>query len=366
MRTQESVCARLARKSEIIPQYLQIKKDKNPVFIWGCGDHATQVYNYCRNYEIPLEGFFVNVPEKKTSFEGFPVLKIEQVVERYPKFSVIIGHANYADGVAWLQKIKNIENTYCLASCNYSIWHILSERFFAENEAVLNAFYNELPDELSRQCFCSYFESRMNDDPSYMFPCYKKEISYYKNDVFTLGQDETLLDVGAYIGESIWSFVEAVNGTYRSIIALEPDEANYRVLHKGIKERAIQDIIVRQICAYDKEGFVKFSGEQQEGGIQENAEKYRLCQAATLDSLCQELNASASLLKINFPYAVSQILNGAKHLLREMKPKVVIRAGFDEAVLIETYQTLKSLNPDYLIYLRYTVGIPQGLTIFAV
>ena len=366
MQSQESVYTRLARKPEIIPQYIQIKKDKNPIFIWGCGDLAIQVYNYCQNYEIPVEGFFVNLPEEKTSLEGLPVYKIEQVIERYPKFSTIIGYADYAYGSAWLQKVENNENTYSITSCVYGIWHILSEHFFAENEDTLNAFYNELPDELSRQCFCSYFESRMNDDSSYIFPYYKKGISYYKNDVFSLGQGETLLDVGAYIGESVWSFVDAVNGTYRSIIALEPDENNCRILRKGIKDRAIQDVIVRQVCAYDKEGFVKFSGDQQEGGIQENAEQYRLYQAVTLDSLCQELNASASLLKINFPFAVSQILNGAKHLLQEKKPKVVIRAGFDEVVLIETYKTLKRLNPNYLLYLRYTVGIPQGLTIFAV
>lgn len=366
MRPQESVCTRLARKPEIVPQYLQIKKDKNPIFIWGCGDLAVQVYHYCQNYEIPVEGFFVNLPEEKTSFEGLPVYKIEQVIDRYPKFSVIVGHANYKDGAAWLQKIKNVESAYCITSCAYDIWHILSEDFLAENEDVLNAFYNELPDELSRQCFCSYFESRVNDDPSYIFPYHKKEISYYKNDVFSLGQDETLLDVGAYIGESIWSFADAVDGTYRSIIALEPDEDNCRILQKGIEDRAIQNVFVRQVCAYDREGFVKFSGEQEEGGIQENAEQYRLYPAVTLDGLCQDLNAGVSLLKINFPFAVPQILNGAKQLLREKKPKVIIRAGFDEAVLIETYQALKSLNPGYRIYLRYTVGIPQGLTIFAV
>lgn len=366
MQSQESIYARLARKPEISPQYLQIKKDKNPIFIWGCGDLANQVYHYCQNYDISVEGFFVNLPEEKTSFEGLPVLKIEQIIERYPKFSAIIGHANYMDGVAWLKKIKNVENIYCITSCAYNIWHIPSEQFFAENEEALNSFYNDLPDELSRQCFCSYFESRLNDDPSYIFPCIRKEITYYKNDVFSLGQEETLLDVGAYVGESIWSFVDAVNGRYRSIIALEPDEDICRVLQKRIKDRVIQDVIVRQVCAYDREGFVKFSGEEEEGGIQEDAEEYRLYPAVTLDRLCEELNVGVSILKINFPFSVSQVLSGAKHLLLEKKPKVVIRAGFHEAVLIETYQALKRLNPDYRIFLRYTVGIPQGLTIFAI
>lgn len=291
---------------------------------------------------------------------------MEQVTGRFPKFSVIIGHANYLEGTAWLRKIHNVENVYCIASCCYDIWNLISEHFLAENEKVLDAFYGDLRDEMSKKCFVSYFESRINDDPSYMFDCFQKGTGYYQNDIFALTKDETLLDIGACVGNSIWPFVEAVEGAYRSILALEPDEKNCHILREQVESRGIRDVIVRQVCAYDKEGFVKFSGEQEQGGIQENAEQYYLCPAVTLDGLCDELHAEATLLKINFPFSVPQILNGAGNLLKKRRPKVIIRAGFDENVLVETYRTVKDLNPDYQIYLRYTVGIPQGLTIFAV
>lgn len=366
MWTQGSICAHLRKKHEIIPQYLQIKKDQNPIFIWGCGAFAMRVVHYCRRYKIPIAGFFVNVSEEKAEFEGLPVFQIEQVIDRCTKFSVIIGHANYGDGKAWLQTFKSVENIYCITSCCYDIWNLISEDFLVENEKILNEFYSELQDEISKECFMSYFESRTNDDPSYMLSCYKRETGYYQNDIFILGKDETLLDIGACVGNSIWPFVDAVEGTYRSIIALEPDETNCRVLRNNIKGRALQDVVVRQVCAYDKDGFVKFSGEQEQGGIQEDAAQYWLCPAVTLDNLCDELNAEATLLKINFPFSVPQILNGAKALLKKRKPKIIIRAGFDENVFIETYKTIKSLNPTYQIYLRYTVGIPQGLTIFAI
>lgn len=366
MQAQESVCVRLRRKHEVIPQYLQIREDLNPVFIWGCGAFAIRVFHYCQNYKIPIVGFFVNVPEEKTEFEGLPVLQIEQVIECYPKFSAIIGHANYKDGKAWLQTVKSLENIYCITSCCYDIWNLISEDFLAENEKILNEFYSDLQDEISKECFMSYFESRTNDDPSYMLSCYKRETGYYQNDIFTLGKDETLLDIGACVGNSIWPFVDAVKGTYRSIIALEPDETNCHLLRNSIKDRAIRNVVVRRVCAYDKNGFVKFSGEQEQGGIQENAKQYWLCPAVTLDHLCDELNVEVTLLKINFPFSVPQILNGAKGLLNKRKPRIIIRAGFDENVLIETYETIKRLNPTYRIYLRYTVGIPQGLTIFAI
>lgn len=366
MGAQGSVCSRLERRHMIIPQYLQIRQDQNPVFIWGCGAFAIRVFHYCRNYGIAITGFFVNVPEEKTEFEGLPVFQMEQVTERYPKFSVIIGHANYSKGAELLRQVKNVGNVYCIASCCYDIWNLISEEFLIENDKILNEFYSDLRDEASEKCFISYLESRVNDDPSYMFPYYREGISYYQNDIFALGKNETLLDIGACVGNSIWPFVDAVDGSYRSIIALEPDESNCLILRERIKDRAVQNVTVRQVCAYDQEGVVKFSGEQEQGGIQENAEQYSLCPAVTLDGLCAELNADVTLLKINFPFSVPQILSGAKGLLSQRKPKVIIRAGFDENVLIETYRMVKNLNPDYQIYLRYTVGIPQGLTMFAI
>ena len=365
MGNQESICERFTKEQEVVPQYLKIKEDKNPIFIWGCGAFAIRVHHYCRHYGIPIAGVFVNVPEERTEFEGLPVYQIEQVIKRWPQFSVIIGHANYMDGAAWLRKVGNVQNIYCVTSCCYDIWHPVSREFLLGHEEILNRFYDDLQDQRSRECFLSYFESRVNDDPAYMFPWYERGTSYYQNDIFTLGNGETLLDIGACVGNSIWPFVDAVNGAYRSIIALEPDEDNCRLLRESIKGRALQNVIVRQACAYDRECLVKFSGEREQGGIQEDAEQYRLCPAVTLDGLCRELNAGVTILKINFPFSVPEILNGAGGLLRERKPKVIIRAGFDESVLIETYRTIKALNPDYQIYLRYTVGIPQGLTIFA-
>ena len=38
----------------------------------------------------------------------------------------------------------------------------------------------------------------------------------------------------------------------------------------------------------------------------------------------------------------------------------------DEKVLLDVYRTIRKMNPQYKIYFRYTIGMPQGLTLFAV
>lgn len=87
-----------------------------------------------------------------------------------------------------------------------------------------------------------------------------------------------------------------------------------------------------------------------------------------MDSLCKELAVEheVSIIKINFLYAVTEILFGACSVLQKRKPRLVIRVGFDEKVLLDVYRTIKKMNPQYKIYFRYTIGIPEGLTLFAV
>ena len=73
-----------------------------------------------------------------------------------------------------------------------------------------------------------------------------------------------------------------------------------------------------------------------------------------------------SIVKINFLSAVPEILEGARKLLLDRKPRLVIRAAYSEDELLKIYSSIKNINPTYQIYLRYTLGVPQGLTLMAV
>ena len=362
---------KIVLSKSIIPQFILMKEERNPIFIWGVGALARNVYNYCMKFDINVGGFFVNVSGNLNSMiSNIPVYDIEKLVEQYSRFSVVIGHANYAEGIEFLKGIDNVEKIYCLSSLCYSTYDLINVEFIEKNYLNLKSFYETLEDEKSRKCLKSYFESRIFDKPEYMFPYYDKDITYFMNDVIRLSDKETLLDIGACCGNAIWSFQQAVDNKYRAIIALEPEEENYLLLQKNIESKRVKNIIAKQVCAYNKCGMVCFEGDREQGGIKKtiSTSEHKAYPAITVDCLCEELSMEEAiyLIKINFAFSVSEVLDGGKNLLKKKKPKLIIRAGFDENVLLETYLLIKKLNPQYKIYLRYTVGIPQGLTLFAV
>lgn len=237
-----------------------------------------------------------------------------------------------------------------------------------DNKQTINALYHALADEKSKACLIAYFESRINDRAEYMFPYYDKGTSYYRNDVFKLGTDETLLDCGACVGDAIWSFIDEVEGTYQSVLAMEPDKDNYAVLLKETQRRNLNNIIIKKVCAYIENTYVRFGGKMQRGEVDNTNSEYELYEAVAIDDLCEELGMieDISIVKINFLSAVPEILEGARKLLLDRKPRLVIRAAYSEDELLKIYSSIKNINPTYQIYLRYTLGVPQGLTLMAV
>jgi len=149
----------LTIKSDRFPLFEKIRHETVSIFIWGTGALAISVYKYCKNFGIKVSGCFVDVPVTDTQFEGMPILTLEELTQKYPRFSVIIGHANYATGVKHLKRIKNIVSVYCIPSCDYQMWNITTTDFLKSNSQVLQALFDELQDEESKQCLKSYFES---------------------------------------------------------------------------------------------------------------------------------------------------------------------------------------------------------------
>jgi FkbM family methyltransferase len=349
------------------PAWVKMKQDSLPLFIFGCGALKDNIYNYLNKYEIKAEGWYVNTEIEQDTIYGMKVYSQEELTEQYSEFSVIIGHSHYEQGIAFLKTLKGCKNIYYLTSLCYDRFDNISEDFLVDNEEAINDIYEMCEDDLSKKSFLSYLEARANNKADYMFPYFEEGCGYWNNDVVTLGEHEVYLDVGAYVGTSIWNFADATDGKYDKILAFEPDVEAVEIIKEELEKRNLSNVILRQECIYNKNGKAKFvRGDEEEGAIIENAKNYIEVDAVTVDCLCEELGIDISVIKMNFPFSVNEVLEGAQGLLARRKPKIIIRIGFHEEQLISATLLIKKLNPEYKIYFRYTVGIPQGITLFAV
>ncbi|WP_104692272.1 FkbM family methyltransferase [Helicobacter muridarum] len=117
----------------------------------------------------------------------------------------------------------------------FSYFHEISYDYFANNFEEFESFYNSLEDSLSKQIMENYFQSRIYGD-------YKGLMNTanpgYFNKLLTYGNNEVLIDCGAYDGDTALEFIEACPN-YAGVYSYEMDIKNLAKLRENAKGKKI-------------------------------------------------------------------------------------------------------------------------------
>lgn len=151
------------------------------------------------------------------------------------------------------------------------------------------------------------------------------------------------LDVGANVGFYSWRVRNLRPST--AIWMFEPDRSNGRLLRSTMQENAMQQVRLIQAAVSDRIGDEEFlldpvSGKtgslvdnhEQKGSL---ANSYGLAaresvKCLTLDSLMDEMRGARILLKMDVEGAEDRALAGARGVLRELRPVIILEC-FDIA-----------------------------------
>lgn len=141
---------------------------------------------------------------------------------------------------------------------------------------------------------------------------------------FTLNKGDTVLDVGACIGDTTISMIHKV-GSEGHVIAIEPHPNNLRYLKENVKQFSNVQIIEKAVS--DNKGKIKLNVSSVDitshsivPGIHESYEMVEI-EADTLDNLVGE--TPVDFVKINVCSAELSVLRGAAKLLDRINKLVI-------------------------------------------
>ena len=185
------------------------------------------------------------------------------------------------------------------------------------------------------------------------------------------------LDVGANIGIYSW---RAINLTHQiEIWMFEPDEKNAQLLSKTISRNGLSQVVLHEAAVSDISGTIPFLVDGVSGttgslgndssntsslhpayGMRET----RDVSCVTLDSFADKLSGQKVLIKIDVEGAEDRVLRGARRLLNEIRPLILVEC-FDLqkiAWLSEVNYLIQDLKEadNYLAYPRELEGIVIG------
>ena len=286
-----------------------------------------------------IEGAFYHEIREQMDAEGFSCFERVCFLNSPPKRLCLADRNSYVDEI---QKVLSL----CADQRSREVFQCLTDAWSME----------AIPDD--------YFQKIMDEN------------QYFDKKIIHLQPDEVFVDIGAYIGDTWEQFLSVCHGKYEKAHLFELDPNIYRRLMKyvgnlfagphggdgivqcypyGVSDQASE---VQVMTGEMNSTAVTYIDDKIEGG--------RVClgKCVRLDDILK--NERVTFIKMDIEGSEMDALRGAAELIKEQKPKLAICIYHSPEDMLEIPVYLKTLVPEYQIYIRHYTDLMYETVCYAV
>jgi len=180
------------------------------------------------------------------------------------------------------------------------------------------------------------------------------EPQYFQRDIFLPVKDEIFIDGGAYVGDTVESFIKNFaekskwRGNYKRVYAWEPDAINISQMRKNLCK--YKNIEIVPYGMWKEKTELKFFENGNAGSkIAETGTK-----KVDVDSIDQiHLSDKITFIKMDIEGSEKEALQGARHVIQRDKPRLAICIYHRPEDLYEIPFLIKEFVPEYKLYIRH-------------
>lgn len=327
-----------------------LKETELPIVIYGMGNGADMIIDRLEALGVSVADIFASDEfVRGHSFRGFKVLKYNEVCEKYDDFNVVLCFASRLDNV--INRIAEINKEHTVYAPDVPVvgGGLFSREFIEENEDKFDFVYNHLADEESKRVYIDILNFKVSGKIGYLLNSFVDKQSVY-HDILKLNKSEDILDLGAYDGDTIREFMQATNGRYSSITALEPDAKNFKKLIKNTE--GMENLTCLNMGAWNEKDTLIFSTKA--GRNSKLSADGVGVEVTDIDSL----ELSSSFIKMDIEGSELKALDGMKQTIKRYKPKLYVCAYHRNEDLFALPLKIFEFDESYKIYFRHSQYIP--------
>lgn len=328
-----------------------LKKDGKPVMIYGMGNGAEKIISTLNTYQITVSEIFASDEfVRGHSFLGYKVLKYSEVCEKYDDFNVVLAFATHLENV--IENIKKINSEHKVFAPDVPVAGgvLFTREYVKEHNDDFDFVYEHLADEKSKKDYIDILNFKVSGKVDYLLNSFCDKESIYSN-ILRLNDSESIVDLGAYDGDTIREFTAYTKGKYNKIIALEPDAKSYKKLIKNTAE--MKNLETYNMGAWNEKDTLIFAKEQSRNShISASGVPVKV---TDIDSL---IDCPVTMIKMDIEGSEMKALDGAKRIIKTYLPKLYVCAYHRNEDLFALGKKILSLNDKYTLYFRHSVYIP--------
>ncbi|MDR3038047.1 MAG: FkbM family methyltransferase, partial [Candidatus Adiutrix sp.] len=187
---------------------------------------------------------------------------------------------------------------------------------------------------------------------------------YFSNEFLNWSARESVIDCGAYIGNTLEAFLRLVGGQYDHYWAIEPDPANFKLLADLVAGRGLKNITLLNKAVFSRTALLSFAGGLGQGSRLDESGAARV-EAEAIDNLVDR-DQAISFIKMDLEGGELEALKGGAATIRKYRPKLAVCAYHraDDLLVLPAY--IKELVPEYRLFLRLHGYGPVDAVLYAV
>ena len=317
---------------------------------YGCGAIFPPVLNWWREFLGRDIDFVCDASPDKwgKSFCGIKCISPAQLLEIEKNSAVFITLGNLPVIYPEL-KNKGITNCYLLYDNDIRFGN-MPEYNLPETMEKLQLVRDMVADDRSGEVLDTVLKRIFSGDSD---PCLMSRIfedrQYFVQDLISLSEKESFVDIGAYDGDTIREFLKYSKGKFENIYALELCKSNFdKLTEYAAGVHGAEKIHCINKGCWDSLQEVQYGEALSSSAIGKGA------LTGIVDRLDDLLAGKpVTFIKMDIEGAEMNALRGAENIIRTRKPKMAICVYHDLRHFYEVPLYLKSLVPEYKIYFRH-------------
>ena len=340
--------------------YTSLAKAGAPILMYGMGNGADKMLAELALRGIEIADFFASDGfVRGHSFHGKRVLSFKEAQEKYGDFRIVLSFGT--------RKRDVLDLLYGYAE-GYEMY--LPDLPVAGTEVFDKDYYNahfddfqrameELADEQSCRIFASVIWYKLTGDIRYLKDAWNTDEQY--DACIDYNRLKMTVDAGAYDGDTLSALLKKAP-IIAKILAIEPDEKNFKRLQRRIENEGISGRVLPVNAALWS---LERKGELSRGGNRNSSlcnDTYgapsREVSLLPLDALVAEHGICPEYVKYDVEGAESEALAGIVETVRKYAPILQISAYHRSGDLFELIFAARELCPDATLLLRRRECLP--------
>lgn len=344
----------------------RLQNEKRPIFLYGTGNGGDKIIAALEKYGVSLTGVFASDGfVRSRTFHEMPVRAYSDVTAEYgDDMVVLLAFGTTLPEVRAFIEMLDRKHTLYIPDVPLYGGELFDGAYFSSSKERLERVQSLLWDERSRGIFLDAVNFRLSGKMQYLRNGgdHVEEL----REVFAGQKIRTILDGGAFKGDSAADFIEAL--APEKIIAVEADARTHGKLTayaEGVTNCAVVPV---NAALWDENGEMTYVSSASRG----SAEGGRNRRAKEVTVLCRTIdhiagNEPVDFIKLDVEGAEARALQGGERTILRDKPNLALSLYHRTDDIMELTERAHALLPHHRLILRRADCIPfWDLTLYAV